>query len=747
MPLPAPVCRPAELRSPQASNDHRLQAEGGYKVAILLAGVAGAAFLSTAAVAQPQASGQNAQLPAAQGSRTTVYDAAFFARYAPRSAYDIVRRIPGFALDLGNNAAATGVDVRGFAGTAGNIVINGARPSSKSETLDVLLSRIPASRIIRVEVGPGDLYGADYLGKTQVANLILSKGGGIAGNLTVGAVRHWFGAIIPSGSASVSFSHGPSTLNIAGDTRRTDYFEEGYDRVTDAATGQLLEYRRKHNNIHPHDPYLSGSWAMEKAEDDSFHLNARYQPSSFFLSQKNHVIPTGEPEHDDSLIEDYKINILELGGDLTRPLAAGALKLVGLANRQHKTTLDEYDAGNFGHTAIVGGSQQLTASRRNETIARVTWTARKLLGFQFEAGGEAAINTLDYHQDLFEIAEHGEKTRIELPIQNAAVKETRGEAWVNAGRPLTRKLRMDLGLNYEMSHLTVAGDATADRKLKFLKPSITLDWQAPQGWHAQAILRRTVAQLDFFDFVSAADLSVGGRVNGGNADLQPQRSWEGRLLFEHALLGAGQVRLELGYDIVSMLQDRILVFDDRGNAFDAPGNLGTGRRQYADLTLDAPLDSLWKGLHVKLHGNLQRTRVNDPIIGLPRDWSGFYPRWLWDADIRRDAGKLAYGVTLSDNRRATLFRTDDFDINYNSGFPYTSAFIEYRPGPGRSLTLNLDDISNTGGSRDLVLFFPNRTVGAPGEIEHRFRNSHVRVGITFKQSFGTGSGTKVAKSQ
>src|SRR5687768_18399817 len=74
----------------------------------------------------------------AQGTRTTSYDAAFFAQYAPRTALDIARRVPGFTLDLGNT------DTRGFAGAAGNVVINGARPSSKAETLETTLARIPA---------------------------------------------------------------------------------------------------------------------------------------------------------------------------------------------------------------------------------------------------------------------------------------------------------------------------------------------------------------------------------------------------------------------------------------------------------------------------------------------------------------------------------------------------------------------------------------------------------------------------
>jgi len=713
----------------------------------LLRGAASAALIAASpALAGQSAPGDRAAPTATQGSRTEVYDAGFFTQYAPRTAYDIVQRIPGFSLDLGNSAAATGVDVRGFAGTAGNVVINGGRPSTKSETLDVLLSRIPASRVIRVEVGPGDLYGADYSSKTQVANLILKEGGGIAGNVTVGAVRHWIGAVIPNASASVSFSKGPSTFNIAADTRRGDYYEEGFDRVTSLPDGQQVEYRRKFNSIHPHDPYVSGSWAMEKADNDAFHLNARFQPSTFFLRQKNHVVPTGDDAHDDSLIEDYKTNILEVGGDVTRPLAGGALKFVGLANRQHKTTLDEYRAGNLGHTEIVGGFEDDSISQRNETIGRLTWSKQKLLGVRIEVGGEVAVNTLDYHFNLFAIDPGGDKTKIDLPIENARVKENRGEVWVNAGKSLTSKLRIDGGLNYEFSHLTVSGDAGADRKLSFLKPSVTLDWHAPRGWHSQFILRRTVAQLDFFDFVSSAELSV-GRVNGGNANLQPQRTWESEFLLEHAIFGKGQVRLDLGYNVVSLLQDRILVFDDQGNAFDAPGNLGTGRQMTADLTFDAPLDQLWKGLHVRLHGGVQRTRVKDPITGLERDWSGFYPRWNWDADIRRDIGKFAYGLSTGDRGRVTFFRTDEYDINYNIGFPYTSVFVEYRPSANRSLTFNVQDISNTGGARDLVLFVPDRRAGEPSFLEHRFRNSHLQIGLTFKQSFGGGGAAKVAKSE
>lgn len=697
----------------------------------LVASVPALAQSGTAADAQKASPGRN---------RPVGYDAAFFARYAPRTALDVVHRIPGFTLDLGVSGASSGQDVRGFAGTAGNVVINGSRPSTKSETLDVYLSSIPASRVKRIEVGAGDLYGADYTSKTQVANLILVEGGGLSGNATISAERHYTGKVTPTASATASLSRGPSTFTIAGDAARVDETEEGFDRITRPLTGAELAFLRKVNDIRKYSPFVSTSWSLDKEPTDSANLNVRYHFDHFVLHQRSHVTPAVGPEHDDSLVEDYPTKTLELAGDLTRPLAGGAVKFVGLASRQRRHTLDESATGNLGHTQVLGGFQQLSLSQRNETLGRVTWKYPKLAGFNFEAGGEVAWNTLQDHLDLFGFGEGGGKTRIDLPLDNARVTELRGEFWVNGSRPLSRRLHLDLGLNYEASRLQVTGDATADRRLQFAKPSVTLNWEAGDGWQTQFILRRTVAQLDFFDFISAADLGS-NQINGGNVNLQPQRSWEGRFSAEHPLFGQGKVRFELGYNLISLLQDRILTPE----GLDAPGNIGTGRQMFADLTIDAPLDRFWRGLRVKLHGNVQRTRVRDPISHELRDFSGTFPRWTWDADIRRDIGRFAYGASMAAYGRFTSFRTDVLDTRFYPAFPSTNAFIEYRPSANQTLTVNVTDISNSGAFRDLLRFIPNRSDGVPSELDHRFRNSHVRIGITLKQSLGGRDGQPPAK--
>ena len=279
----------------------------------------------SAALASPAFAQQGDAPPAApstQAVRTTTYDAAFFTQYAPRTALDVARRVPGFALDLGDT------DVRGFAGAAGSVVINGARPSSKAETLETTLARIPASRVVRVELGPGDLYGAEYSTKSQVLNVILSAVGGVDGNVTASVRRLYTGRIVPDGSASALIRKGQHSINLSAGFSNVLNLEEGTDTLVDITddSEEFVEHRRKFNSYRDFNPYVSGSWALEKASDNAFRANFRWSPGKFYLTQRNHVTPATGPERDDDLLQDFKSPVYELGGDVTQPLAGGAIK-------------------------------------------------------------------------------------------------------------------------------------------------------------------------------------------------------------------------------------------------------------------------------------------------------------------------------------------------------------------------------------------------------------------------------------
>jgi len=699
---------------------------------ILLVSTAGLAFFAPGTL---RAQDPATAVPATETSSTrlTDYDAAFFAQFAPRTALDIARRVPGFNLDLGNS------DVRGFAGAAGNVVINGARPSSKSESLESVLSRIPASSVKKVEVGPGDLFGAEYAGKSQVLNIVMTATGGIDGNATISLRRIYDGEIVPNGNASALIRRGASTINLSAGAGNFVQRDHGTDRLADLETGELLEFRRKVNTYHDINPNVSGSWALERAPDKAIRLNGRWAAGRFDLEQRNRVTPADGEPHDDSLLQEYRNPVFEIGGDITRPLAGGAIKLVGLATRRKRDNFDAYIArdGLLDQGAeVVGGFEQIQTGTSGETIGRLVWSRQDLGGFSVEAGGEAVLNTLDSTVELFLIGAGGAKTKIDLPIDDAKVEEKRAEVFVNAGRSISPALRVDAGMTFEYSDLTVSGDASAERQLKFFKPNLTVDWKPGNGWHTQFAIRRTVAQLNFFDFISVAELS-NDRVNAGNENLVPQRAWEFRATIDRPIFGEGLAKLDVGHDLISLLQDRVLVFDDEGNAFDAPGNIGTGKRWFANLTLDAPLGMIWSGLRARVNGLIQRTRVEDPINGRMRNFSGYYPSWEWGVDLRRDAGKFSYGFSVQDRDRFTFFRTDEYDISPNSG-PFATAFVEYRPDSRWSITADVENLFDTDGLRIREIYIPDRSNPAFALNEFRRRSRHLNFGLTVKRSFGGG---------
>ena len=662
-------------------------------------------------------------------SRSTAYPAAFFAAFAPASALDIVRRVPGFTIEQ------TDGEVRGFGAAAGNVVLDGARPSSKSDRLETILARIPASRVLRVEIAPGDLFGADYAGKAQVLNVILTAGGGIDGNVTIKAGRNQSGRITPNAEASVLIRRGASSINLAADSGRFEGTAEGFDRLVAVPGGNQLEFRDKVNTIREYNPFVSASWGMELAPDRSVHLNARYAPGSFGLKQTNRVTPASGPLRDDRLFQDYEFTGYELGGDVTRPLAGGAIKLVALANRRDRETFDTNLNRVSGQT--VGGFEQFAASRYDEAVGRLSWNRANLLGLTFELGGELAYNRLENATQLFLLDNAGGRSRIDLPIDQAVVDELRTETYVNAGKQLSPALRLDGALAFETSRLTVSGDAAEQRSLRFLKPSLTLDWKpakgSRRGWHVQLIARREVAQLDFFDFISNAELAS-DRVNGSNAELQPQRSWEARATIEHPLLAKGLARLELGYDRVSLLQDRVLTAD----GFDAPGNIGTGTRQFAKLNLDAPLDRLGlANVQLRSEATIQKTSVRDPLSGKRRAFSGCCPEWRWLVELRRDKGPLSFGATLKDRAKFGFFRTDEIDRNRNDR-PFMTAFAEYRPDPKTTLRLDFDNVLQTAEQRQRQFFAPDRSAPSPVVDEFRDRNSRTAVTFSVRRGFGGG---------
>jgi hypothetical protein len=652
----------------------------------------------------------------------TLYQAAYFAQFSPSNARELVARVPGFTLEVGSQ------EVRGFGQAAGNVVINGSRPSSKSDTLETILARIPASRVARVEVGPGDLFGSEFSGKAQVLNLVLTSDGGLAGTLDATVRRDFSGQITPEGSVSALYRRGASSFNVSAGVDNDHFPEEGSDSVFALPERRLTEFRRKYNDTSDREGYLSGSWEHNGGANRLAHANFRAARGRFELDQTNNVLPVGGTERDDRLSQDYKRRDYEIGGDITRPLLGGGIKLIGLATRRHRLNAD-VSLNRIGED-VLGGFVQDTESQRNETVARLVWSRSDLAGWSVETGAEGVLNSLDSDVNLFRVDGDGGRTRIDLPVDQAKVTEYRGEAFVNAGRALSPTLRMDLGLTYETSRLTVRGDTEAERALSFLKPKAVFDWKPKGPWHLQLALARTVAQLNFEDFISSAELA-NDRVDAGNADLVPQRAWEALLTVERTVFGDGLAKAEFGYNRISLLQDRV----PTPEGFDAPGNIGTGTQAFVRGSLDMPLAGFGiKGGRLTLNGTLQDTSVEDPYTLRKRRFSGFSTYRL-DASFRQDLGRYAWGFSVFTNPGQSFFRRNEIDTP-NGQEPFVTAFAEYRPTQRTTVSVGLDNLLEVKGKRFRTFFTPDRSNPEPDLYEIRERAQHLTAWLRLKQNFG-----------
>src|SRR3546814_17704960 len=78
----------------------------------------------------------------------------------------MVLRVPGFTI------VESDADVRGYAGATGNVLFDGARPTSKREDTSALLKRIPAHAVERIELIHAGAPGLDMGGYAVLANVV-----------------------------------------------------------------------------------------------------------------------------------------------------------------------------------------------------------------------------------------------------------------------------------------------------------------------------------------------------------------------------------------------------------------------------------------------------------------------------------------------------------------------------------------------------------------------------------------------
>ena len=563
--------------------------------------------------------------PQAAGA-SVVYGPDFFEVFAPRTAFDMVSRVPGFILNEGE-------DRRGLSGASGNVRIDGAQPSAKSETLEEILTRIPAREVARIELVRGESSGASG-GQTTYVNIVRASVDAQT-VWTLGTEIDRYHRIAPRGDATWSRPVGEGMVTLRGVYLGARETERGPRARFDNAGNLISQYF--HFGPSREKTYtLSGEWKTPFAGGD-LSLTAQAQHASDKEpTYGNNVNGAGALiDFRDGVLLEF-VDTYEGGLTYGRQLGEWKLDLNGVVTREGTEGVDtEYALNPAG--AVLSGRAQNRFIDTGESIARGV-LSRPFGTASVQVGVEGAINTLD--QRLTLVQDNGAGPfPVVLPSANVRVEERRAEAFTTLSfTPLT-DWKVEATAAAETSTLTQVGDVNLETKLTYWKPSLQVVRSLGEKNQLRARLYRDIGQLNFNDFVAASQVADGS-VSAGNPDLKPQTSWRLEGVGDLRFGANGAFALKVFRWWVDDALDQI-PFGPAGARFDAPGNIGKADVYGATVSFTVPLSSFLPGAQLSGETTFQKSEVTDPLTGTRRPLSNF-KEGTGQVTFRQDLPELSF---------------------------------------------------------------------------------------------------------
>jgi hypothetical protein len=623
-----------------------------------------AALLMSAAA--PAALAAEAPAPATAPASVISYPPSFFAPMGLNTAYDMVLRIPGFSFDDGSS-------VRGFAGAAGNVLIDGQRPASKTDDLISVLTRLPIGQVERIDLIRGAQPGIDMQGKTIVANVIRRKDRGFTGVAAVGQYTTGDGYTDPQVRVEGTWRLDGRTVEASLRTFK------GHDSSEGSGPHQILGSSGQG---------LDSSEMRNAAPTRIYEGTAAYETpllggklrTNLILEDQTNDLDSG----DDFRLAGRQVERVrsdqtdgEFGIHYNRDLRSGlALEILGL---QH---LDKTGSNSVFDTPT--DDQRFSLSHLGgESIGRgiVHWRPSEAL--TVDAGGEFAYNWLKVRTSF---SDNGAPIRI--PAADVQVDEARGEVFATATwRPVTT-LAVEAGARIEDSKISSSGDVTLSKTVAYPKPRIVVTWSPDASDQLRLRVEREVGQLDFSAFVASAALNANGVV-AGNPNLSPQQDWTFEAAYDRRFWTDGVISLTARHLVLNDVVDRAPVFGASG-VFDQPANIGGGREDDLVASFNLPLGRFGiPGGALRGLGTWRVSRVTDPTTEQSRRISGQHPL---DAELHFSQNlprwKLSWGMDASFRYLERFYRFDEIDSN-RANTVYT-LFADYKFAPDLTLRVQTD---------------------------------------------------------
>ncbi|MFT4076126.1 MAG: TonB-dependent receptor plug domain-containing protein [Asticcacaulis sp.] len=641
--------------------------------------------------------------PAAAANGVQTFQPAYFTEFQVSTAYDMVAHVPGFVFDGGESA-------RGFSGTAGNVLIDGQRPTTKAD-LSNTLSNINAAQVDHLELITGGAPGIDMHGHRQIVNVVRKTDA--KPNFSVLGIYRNLDARTNAGVLLFTFNdnrNGKST-DITADI--FNFFDNGAQnarRVTTDNTGQQIL------NIFQH----AGGTGIESQASHSRPLfggkitfNGTYNPSVY--RQTLTYDQDGAMGYE-SFIE--KDTPSELGSQYERKLGHGLDLNLNVLNRHERVhDIDIY-------TDSDGTADYRALSLTDERIlnGRLSWEKRD--GLSFAVGTESVFNSLD--RDSSYVTSGSDST------EYVRVQEDRTESFVSANWKATTKLSFEGELKVEASTISVPAANRSD-SFTYYKPRFQAVYSFSDKTKISWKTIRQVDQLSFSGFASSVQLET-DHVTLGNSNLVPQKDWLNTIIIEHTFWDKGAISLALEHYDYEDTSDFIAVVDD-GDIYTANGNIGNSQWDIAHLKLDTPLDRL----HVP-HGTLslewyyRHSKVRDPITDQTRRVSGIEPH-IYSVSFSQEFPKsgTSWGVDVESAGKNRNYLANELTDAFFD--PWTQVWFQYKTPSKLTFKATIKNPLSLRFTQDRTVYEGLRGLSAISYTQHTTSKVPPMLELRLKKDF------------
>ena len=592
------------------------------------------------------------------------YPASFFSQYQPQNAFDMIDRLPGFSFDRGDNA-------RGFGGNAGNVLIDGARPTSKSGGLVGALKRIPAEQVERIEIIRGGVSAGDAAGQSVVANVI-KRTDVTSGTWALKFRRAPYGDPKPNIEAAINTNLGEWEVVADIDVGYGPGFRKAiinnYDK-DNVLEESAYEERENLGRFSFTNGQISRDFALGKLTLNGRLGSDKWTNDQFRNYFKLREIGDGEPDYVWELDQVNRFRTGEFGVDWVQKFGDWkwhSLALGKIEDRKNKSISITSEQG-----IVTGNNVYQSDSYDSEYIIRNTYGYGGSNKFKPEFGLEIARNYLDKKSTPFTNGVQG-------TLSDVQVTEQRGEVFASFVYTYSDKLTIDGGLTAEFSQIESEGDGKKSKNLNFIKPRLTGNYKVNNDMNIIIAAEQEVGQLDFDDF-STSNSAEEDRNTSGNTDLEPEQTTNFSLSYEWNYSEKGSFKVKATHKWRDDELEEIRL--DNGEY--ALGNAGTSKIWEVDVSLNLPTDGFLDNGLLEVSYEHEGSEFHDKIIGRHRPTSGDVPHEV-NVSFRQDLveHKFAWGFRYWSEFEDTAYRVDEitsFEGNHRGlVFVETTYFDNYK---------------------------------------------------------------------